>query len=117
MHGVLPQAPPPGRGIQKPWLLAHPLFVYRGHLWLTAGYAITHVADRGNRTPKMRKRDALRCIALCLGRVTLAGFIRQAKLQSLASLWHLLNGDTIIIIPVTDLASIFQFPSPDPPPK
>ena len=53
------------------------------------------------------------CFVLGSGRV--CWFVRRANLQSLPSLWHLLNGDTVLR--VRDLARIAQFPSSSPPPN
>lgn len=50
-----------------------------------------------------------------LGSGHVSRFVRQAKLQSLPSLWHLLNGDTVLRL--RDLARIVQFPSSNLPPK
>jgi hypothetical protein len=58
-------------------------------------------------------RSQIYCFVLGSGHV--GRFVRQANLQSHPSLWHLLNGDTVIR--VRDLARIVQFPSSNLPPK
>jgi hypothetical protein len=50
-----------------------------------------------------------------LGPGRVSRFLRRVNLQSLPSLWHLLNGDTVLR--VRDLARIAQFPSSSPPPN
>ena len=47
-----------------------------------------------------------------LGSGHVSRFVRRANLQSLPSLWHLLNGDTVLRL--RDLARIVQFPSSKP---
>jgi hypothetical protein len=50
-----------------------------------------------------------------LGPGYVSRFVRRANLQSLPSLWHLLNGDTVLRL--RDLGRIVQFPSSNPRPK
>lgn len=66
---------------------------------------------------EFRKADhgRLQMYSFVLGSGHVSRFVRRANLQSLPSLWHLLNGDTVLRL--RDLARIVQFPSSNPPPK
>jgi hypothetical protein len=87
---------------------ASPLF---GFIWI--GLKLEHSGP----VIELRKAEYGRSQIYCfvLGSGYVSRLVRQANLQALPSLWHLLNGDTVIR--VRDLARIVQFPSSNSPPK
>ena len=82
-----------------------------GFIWI--GLKLEHAGP----VIELRKAEygGSRIYCFVLGSGPVSRFVRQANLQSLPSLWHLLNGDTVIR--VRDLARIVQFPSSNPPPR
>jgi len=87
---------------------ACPLF---GFIWI--GLKLEHSGPVIELRKAEYGRSQIYCFVLGSGHVS--RFVRQANLQSLPSLWHLLNGDTVIR--VRDLARIVQFPSSNSPSK
>jgi hypothetical protein len=87
---------------------ASPLF---GFIWI--GLKLEHSGPVIELRKAEYGRSQIYCFVLGSGHVS--RFVRQANLQSLPSLWHLLNGDTVIR--VRDLARIVQFPSSNSPSK